>query len=93
MMKDAALKEKHKAEAFRVQPLGKFDLMAKRFVCPASGVAITDATCRASRLAAPAICANCLIPLAGTRCEKCGRPIPEQEALAGFTTCEFCGQF
>src|SRR3990172_11670472 len=85
------LREKHEDTAVDVRPTGRFNSNAKRFVCPATAVAITDATCRNSRKAAPDICANCLIPLASTTCDKCGRPMPEQEASAGFTTCEFCG--
>ena len=48
---------------------------------------ITDESNGASRRAA--IAADHAASLAETRC-KCGYLIPESEARAGFTTCEFC---
>lgn len=91
-----ALKEVHKEAAYRFRPVGTFDPDARRFVCPATGVGITDAMCEKSRKAAPEVCINCLIPLAGklftgAPCKKCGRLFSAQESRAGFTTCEFCG--
>ncbi|MBE7415116.1 MAG: hypothetical protein HS130_07780 [Deltaproteobacteria bacterium] len=94
---DEALTEVHKKAAYRFRGFANTpDPDARRFVCPATGVGITDAMCEKSRKAAPEVCINCLIPLAGklcagTPCEKCGRLFSAQEARAGFITCEFCG--
>ncbi|WKZ32955.1 MAG: hypothetical protein QY316_00685 [Thermodesulfobacteriota bacterium] len=94
---DEALTEVHKKTAYRFRGFAATPTPeARRFVCPATGMGITDATCEASRKAAPEVCINCLIPLAGpqfsgTPCKRCGRLFSAQEARAGFTTCEFCG--
>lgn len=99
------LMKAHKDGGFR--PF-KNKLSEKKHICPASGQKITEMTCRDTRIAWPQACINCLIPLADTHpltllspargeekrgiCKKCGLSFPAQEARAGYTTCEHCGE-
>jgi len=64
-----------------------YEASQKRFVCPASGAAITEATCRLSRKAAPAVCVNCLIPLAEVTADDC----MNCPSAPGYGACEHCG--